>query len=157
MDTHFEVRPISLEHLNEISIIENLSHITPWTDQQIKEEFGRVGAYNFGVFEKNNLLAYFFSYIFLDELHILNLSVEEKSRKQGLAVLLIDFTTHAAKSAGVSKVFLECRESNTAARLLYTKCGFLLNGRRKSYYSLGSSNTSDESLREDGLLFIKEL
>jgi ribosomal-protein-alanine N-acetyltransferase len=157
VDTRFEVRPISLEYLVEISIIENLSHITPWTDQQIAEEFCREGAYNFAVFENNKLLGYFFSYIFLDELHILNLSVEEKSRKQGLAMLLIDFTTHAAKSVGVSKVFLECRESDTAARSLYTKCGFLLNGRRKSYYSLGSSKTSGDSLREDGLLFIKEL
>jgi ribosomal-protein-alanine N-acetyltransferase len=35
----------------------------------------------------------------------------------------------------VTRVFLEVRESNAAARALYEKCGFQISGRRKSYYS----------------------
>jgi len=40
-----------------------------------------------------------------------------------------------ARQTNSDAVFLEVRESNTAARRLYQKLGFEETGRRKSYYS----------------------
>jgi ribosomal-protein-alanine N-acetyltransferase len=41
----------------------------------------------------------------------------------------------AAKRTNSTSVFLEVRESNTAARTLYERAGFEQSGRRESYYT----------------------
>jgi ribosomal-protein-alanine N-acetyltransferase len=40
-----------------------------------------------------------------------------------------------ANRLGIQKITLEVRDSNTAARNLYEKLGFVSVGRRKRYYS----------------------
>lgn len=73
-----------------------------------------------------------------------NIAVSPLHRRKGIARRLVDaLTTEAAKNAA-KVIFLEVRESNSAAKLLYEGCGFQLYGRRKSYYSNPS---------EDGLLY----
>ena len=47
----------------------------------------------------------------------------------------------------MDKAFLEVREGNSSAILLYRSCGFKAAGRRKNYYSNG----------EDALLMEREL
>jgi [ribosomal protein S18]-alanine N-acetyltransferase len=69
-----------------------------------------------------------------DEGEILNLAVSSSSRRQGLAKALVhrilaDFAKHS-----VVKVFLEVRESNSAAIALYEKLGFRRVGMRQGYY-----------------------
>jgi ribosomal-protein-alanine acetyltransferase len=64
-----------------------------------------------------------------------NIVVTSSARRQGhgnrlLSALLV--TAHETNSASV---FLEVRESNSAARTLYEKAGFEQTGRRKSYYT----------------------
>ena len=69
-----------------------------------------------------------------DEWEIENLVVAQESRRKGLASkILAEAIDHAAKNGGQS-LFLEVRESNTAARQFYEKWGFLEVGRRKRYY-----------------------
>jgi ribosomal-protein-alanine N-acetyltransferase len=62
-----------------------------------------------------------------DEVEILNLAVSAESRRRGIAKALI-----AALPNG--DVFLEVRESNTAARGLYGAAGFVEVGVRPAYY-----------------------
>ncbi len=63
------------------------------------------------------------------EFEILNLAVEPAARRRGLAVALVQ----AACRSG--RWFLEVRESNSAARALYAKCGFREAGLRRGYYT----------------------
>ncbi len=61
------------------------------------------------------------------ETEILNMAVDPKMRHQGIGKKL--FAT-----ALKGEVFLEVRESNSAARALYESAGFRVAGRRRAYY-----------------------
>jgi ribosomal protein S18 acetylase RimI-like enzyme len=63
------------------------------------------------------------------EREILNIAIESRFRRLGLATLLLQ---NELRSDAVH--FLEVRESNVAARALYAKFGFVEIGRREEYY-----------------------
>jgi ribosomal-protein-alanine N-acetyltransferase len=68
------------------------------------------------------------------EWEIENVVIAGAARRRGLGTRLIgEFLSHA-RSQGAQSVYLEVRESNRAARLLYEKWAFLESGRRKGYY-----------------------
>ncbi len=69
-----------------------------------------------------------------DEAHIMNLAVDEKARRKGIASLLVDRALKDAKDRGVESATLEVRVSNNGARALYTKLGFKEAGVRPDYY-----------------------
>ena len=68
------------------------------------------------------------------EWEIENLAVREMARRRGLGLrLLHEFLQLVHRRQGKA-IYLEVRESNEAARALYSKCTFVEAGRRKSYY-----------------------
>lgn len=69
-----------------------------------------------------------------DEGEILNLAVAPTGRRQGLGRALVEHILDALGERGATKVFLEVRESNAAARALYAVYGFTEVGRRREYY-----------------------
>ena len=69
------------------------------------------------------------------ELHVNNVAVRDENRRLGLGTMLLERVLAEGRKAGADTAFLELRESNEAARALYTRCGFSLSGRRRSYYS----------------------
>jgi ribosomal-protein-alanine N-acetyltransferase len=70
----------------------------------------------------------------MDEGELANLAVAQSDRGKGIGRALLDAMLVDAASRGVSQIYLEVRESNTAARQLYTTRGFEEVGRRKQYY-----------------------
>jgi ribosomal-protein-alanine acetyltransferase len=64
------------------------------------------------------------------EWEILNLAVDQQSRRQGVASRLIEKFLGEAHG----DVYLEVRESNLAARALYACWGFSEEGLRRAYY-----------------------
>lgn len=68
------------------------------------------------------------------EWEIENMAVSEAKRRQGLGTLLVKEFLEHARPRNAEAVFLEVRESNRAARVLYERCGFRETGRRKAYY-----------------------
>ena len=69
-----------------------------------------------------------------DQWEIENVVVDPSCRRRGVGSCLIGDLVGMARSAGMGSVLLEVRESNQAARRLYEKIGFTLEGRRKDYY-----------------------
>ena len=69
-----------------------------------------------------------------DEGEILNLGVAVAQRRRGLGRALVERLLADLGARGVRSVFLEVRESNTAARRLYEMLGFREVGRRSRYY-----------------------
>jgi [ribosomal protein S18]-alanine N-acetyltransferase len=68
------------------------------------------------------------------EAEVLNLAVTPSRRRIGAGGALLRSALEEWQSRGVSRVFLEVRESNTAAIALYAKHGFAGTGRRPAYY-----------------------
>ncbi|MGH9496579.1 MAG: GNAT family N-acetyltransferase [Candidatus Sulfotelmatobacter sp.] len=64
-----------------------------------------------------------------------NIVVSSAARRNRLGTELVNALLDAARDLDSEAVFLEVRESNTAARGLYEKVGFRETGRRKSYYA----------------------
>jgi ribosomal-protein-alanine N-acetyltransferase len=64
-----------------------------------------------------------------------NIAVSSSARRQGIGKQLLHALVAAARETKSDSVFLEVRQSNTAAQNLYTKAGFEQTGRRKSYYA----------------------
>jgi ribosomal-protein-alanine N-acetyltransferase len=69
-----------------------------------------------------------------DEAEILNIAVHRDSRRKGVASALVLAALDKFRRSTITRVFLELRESNRPARTLYERHGFVLSGRRKSYY-----------------------
>jgi len=68
------------------------------------------------------------------EWEIENIVVARRARRCGLGRALLHHCLAQAGDAGAAGVHLEVRESNTAARQLYERCGAVENGRRQAYY-----------------------
>lgn len=68
-----------------------------------------------------------------DQWEIENIAVERNLQRRGLGRQLLRAFLERARQRG-SAVFLEVRESNLAARNLYSALGFVPAGRRKAYY-----------------------
>lgn len=78
-----------------------------------------------------------------DEAEILNVAVASALRLRGIASKLLKALLNAAPAS----IFLEVRESNTAARALYRKLGFVEVGIRTSYYKDPSESAVVMNLR----------
>ena len=65
------------------------------------------------------------------ETEILNLAVEPRSRRQGIAIALVE----ALRRGVAGDIFLEVRAANVPAQALYHRAGFAVVGRRKDYYA----------------------
>jgi ribosomal-protein-alanine N-acetyltransferase len=88
----------------------------------------------------------------LDEASLLNLVVSPLARREGLARALLSAGRERLAAAGVQRVLLEVRESNTAALRLYTHAGFERDALRRDYYAAG-----DSGKREAAILMSQQL
>jgi [ribosomal protein S18]-alanine N-acetyltransferase len=84
--------------------------------------------------DADGVLGYAAAWFVSDESEIANLAVASHARRRGIGALLLDRILDAAASFGARSVFLEVRESNEAARRLYSSRGFEVAGRRVGYY-----------------------
>lgn len=87
------------------------------------------------VMEESAVQGFIVARVLGEEWEIENVVVTNLERRRGLGARLVTALLEQARGRGARAVFLEVRESNEAARRLYTKSGFLPAGRRKSYYS----------------------
>jgi ribosomal-protein-alanine N-acetyltransferase len=80
------------------------------------------------------LVGYVVAWFVLDEGEIANLAVDPSARRRGIGHALLEAIISEAREARVSRLFLEVRESNSAARALYESRGFTAIARRARYY-----------------------
>ena len=84
--------------------------------------------------ETSELLAFLVAHDLGPEWELENIVVAPSARRKGLGARLVGELLSHARQAGSEHVFLEVRESNQAARILYEKSGFEEAGRRSGYY-----------------------
>jgi [ribosomal protein S18]-alanine N-acetyltransferase len=85
--------------------------------------------------ETESLQGFLVAYEVATEWEIENIAVAGAARRRGLGTRLLGEFLKLARAASASAVFLEVRESNRAARLLYEKWSFEQSGRRSGYYT----------------------
>ncbi|HEV7992587.1 MAG TPA: ribosomal protein S18-alanine N-acetyltransferase [Gemmatimonadaceae bacterium] len=136
------VRLAEARDLPSILAIERQSFSDPWTADAFESAFalqrmrmfvaeagaagGRGGA--------PVLAGYVVALLLGAEAEIADLAVAPSARRRGIGRLLLDRVVADLASRGVMEVFLEVRDSNSAARTLYETRGFETVGRRRGYY-----------------------
>lgn len=80
------------------------------------------------------LVGYVVALFLGDEGEIADLAVAPEARRQGIAGRLLRRVMDEAMEAGIRALYLEVRESNSAARALYASHEFRMIGRRRAYY-----------------------
>jgi ribosomal-protein-alanine N-acetyltransferase len=129
---------LSLEHLEDILLVECLSFADPWSRESYRYELADNGlAHYYGCFSSQRLLGFGGFWQVLDEGHIANVAVHPDFRGQGLGYLLVTQLITACRALGGSEMTLEVRQSNLTAQALYRKLGFENIGQRQNYYNNG--------------------
>ena len=118
--------------------IPSLCHIeeecfsSPWSANSFEDFFAN-GCSQCLVAEcGGEILGYVGMNVILGEGEITNLAVLDKYRRQGVGEMLMK---KLADTEGLERLLLDVRVSNTAARRLYEKLGFKVDGVRKGFYS----------------------
>ena len=88
----------------------------------------------------DSVIGYAGMQVVLDEAEITNIAVDAPYRKRGIAGKLLESLEIICRKKNVKYLHLEVRESNTAARSLYGKMGFEIDGIRKSFYQKPTEN-----------------
>ena len=114
--------------------IEKVSFSDPWDKQLFLDAIDSKDKYLMIAEGGKEVEGYVVFEKVLDEGHITNLAVAAMHRKKGVAAGLVSYVLDLASGLGIKEIFLEVRESNEAAKSLYSKFGFRKIGRRKGYY-----------------------
>ncbi len=125
----------------------------PWTERQIAEELsvGPSGtALVLRVAEGGGarVCAWCCYRVLFDEMHVLNVAVEPRWRRRGLARVLLGLALRRAARAGARTALLEVRAGNREALALYTALGFVKRGSRRDYYALPREDAVQLELQE---------
>jgi ribosomal-protein-alanine N-acetyltransferase len=134
-----EILRMSREHLCEVAQIENLCFSDPWSVESLELMLGDQ-ATGLVAIEDGKLLGYVGMICVLDEGQIVNVATHPDSRRRGVGRGLMSAIEQLAKDRGIVFLSLEVRESNIAARSLYSSLGWVECGIRKNFYSKPTEN-----------------
>ncbi|ACA45755.1 ribosomal-protein-alanine N-acetyltransferase [Clostridium botulinum] len=136
------VLPFSLEHIDGVMEIDNLSFSVPWSRNSYETELKNKFAKYIVVLNKetNKVLGFAGMWLIIDECHITNIAVHPNHRGLGIGNILMNEIIDICKEHNLTSITLEVRESNTAAKNLYYKYGFKDSGIRKGYYADNNEN-----------------
>ena len=79
-------------------------------------------------------VGYCIVYHVLDEGEIARVAVDSSCRRQGVGRKILDQVSDICAEKGVTRLLLDVRESNVAARTFYQSYGFQEDGIRKNFY-----------------------
>ena len=115
--------------------VETNSFNKPWSLNSFRDELNNEIATYFIAIKENEVAGYIGMWAISGQCDITNIAVLPKYRRQGIGRKLINHLTAHCKSHALSPIFLEVRESNEAAKSLYSLMGFKIVGNRKKYYA----------------------
>jgi len=136
--------------LDQVMAIEQRIYPFPWTRINFADSIA--SGYDMPVLEiAGPIAAYAVVMRGPDEVHLLNLSVDQPHQGRGLGRRLLEQLLDDAKMRGAWSMLLEVRPSNTSAIRLYRSMNFETIGVRRRYYpSWGRS-------REDAIVMRRNL
>lgn len=124
--------------LDEVMEIEEVSFNAPWSKRMFLSElkgnpFSHL--YVARILERDEIAGYVCFWLVFEELHLMNLSVHPRWRREGIGEELLRWALANGSEAGAKAATLEVRSSNDAAKGLYKKVGFKTRSIRRNYYS----------------------
>ena len=131
----FEIIPMTAEHIDEVTAVEEATFHIPWTRADFEREINENKmAYYYVAICDGKVVGYAGLWHVVNEGHITNVAVLEDYRKMGIGAAFMEKFIELAQELEMIGITLEVRISNYAAQRLYTKYGFKPEGFRKKYY-----------------------
>jgi ribosomal-protein-alanine N-acetyltransferase len=127
------------EDIDQVLAIEQASFSLPWSRNLFLSEFRSPLVSTLMVALADDpllrrVIGYIVFWLVADEVHILNLAAAPEQRRKGVAKKLVLGALKQTYQKGATRVFLEVRASNAAARSLYSNLGFTGTSVRRGYY-----------------------
>jgi [ribosomal protein S18]-alanine N-acetyltransferase len=131
MEAGFE--PMTESRLDEVVAIERRAYAHPWTRGNFADSL-RSGYQAQLLCVGDVIVGYFVAMQGVDEVHLLNITVEPAYQGQGWGRVLLDALALWARSQRSQWLWLEVRTSNKRAQQVYLRYGYRRVGERKHYY-----------------------
>ena len=132
-----EVRlePLDLARLDDVVHIEQRAYSHPWTRGNFLDSHW-AGYQVITLLGEDSLLGYFVAMPGVQEVHLLNITVDPDYQRQGWGVMMLDALCIWSRGQAAKWLWLEVRASNQRAIHVYERYGFKRVGERKNYYPL---------------------
>ncbi len=137
-------------HLPEVLCIERAAYAHPWSEMNFRDALS-AGYQAQMLVADGTVLGYFIAMKGVDEVHLLNITVNPAYQGQGWARMMLQALTLWARGQGAQWLWLEARVGNTRAIQVYQSQGFRRVGHRKAYYP------ADNGSREDAIVMSLKL
>ena len=139
-------RRMDASNVNDMADLEAACFSQPWSAAQIAFEIDNPHAVYFCAMCDNKTVGFVGMHNIIGEGYITNVAVNSDYRRLGIADKLLELLYGYAEENSMDFISLEVRVSNAPAISLYTKNGFIEEGRRKNFYELP---------REDALIMTR--
>ena len=135
--------------LNAVSDAEGRIHRFPWTRGNFTDSL-TAGHNGWLALEEGRTVAYAVTMQVVDETHLLNISVLPELRRGGRGSALLMRLFDLARTQAATRMLLEVRAGNVAARSFYQRHGFDEIAGRRDYYQCPEG-------REDAIVMARDL
>jgi ribosomal-protein-alanine N-acetyltransferase len=127
--------PAAKRHIASIVRIERESFSDPWSEAAFVGLIDSpLALFTVALDDDESVIGYAAATAAWEDGEILSVAVDGKARRRGIGGLLLDAAISGLKDQRVGRVFLEVRESNSAAIELYKSRGFAPMSVRRNYY-----------------------
>ncbi len=137
-----QFEPMASVYLPEVLRVERAAYAHPWSETNFRDALS-AGYQAQMLMADGTMLGYFVAMKGVDEVHLLNITVEPTYQGQGWARLMLQALTLWARGQGAQWLWLEARVGNTRAVQVYQRHGFRRVGHRKAYYPANNGSRED--------------
>ena len=133
MNDDIEIRRLTYSDLPQVIAIERQAFPTPWSLSMFVLELSKPSGICLAALIDGRLAGYLICSRYDTVWHVMNVAVDPRLRRQGIARRLMDHL-FATADRPHEQYTLEVRESNEGAIALYQRFGFRGAGHRRGYY-----------------------
>lgn len=141
--------PMTESRLEEVVALERRAYSHPWTRGNFTDSL-RSGYQAQLLCGGDTLIGYFVAMKGVDEVHLLNITVDPALQGQGWGRVMLDALALWSRGQGAQWLWLEVRTSNLRAQQVYLRYGYRRVGERRNYYPA-------EQGREDAIVMSYKL
>lgn len=144
----FVIRNMDRGHIPQVLEIERVFYPAPWSETAFANEMTSEVSVALVALAGESVAGYVVGWIVADQLHVANIAVSPGHQRRGIGNGMMTWLLEEAVRRGCASSSLEVRESNRAARSMYSRLGYRPVAVRTAYYS---------NPAEDAVVMLKKL